>query len=206
MLLWSAIALFLGGLASFAIDRRAVHMFHDIIDRKTERLIYHTTDWAKGAHWLVITAAAYAWGWGDEKIFGVTEISRLLITNSLAFLVSLTAGSLILHTLKTVLGRRRPRDELELGLYGFLPLQLNLRCDSFPSGHALTIFCVAVILSGAFPELTPVWFAAALYLGLTRAFLNAHFLSDVFFGAGIGMLTSREVIIFLFPNLIQGWF
>lgn len=206
MLLWSGLALLLSGLASFAIDRRAAHFFHDIVDRRIERLIYHTTDWAKGAHWLAITAMAYAWGWADEKIYGTTEISHLLITNSLAFLVSLAAGSLILHILKTVLGRRRPRDELELGLYGFLPFQLNLRCDSFPSGHALTIVCVAVILSGAFPELAPVWFAIALYLALTRALLNAHFVSDVFFGAGLGLLTAREVVLLLFPNLAQGWF
>lgn len=206
MLLWSGLALLLGGLANFAIDRRAAHFFHEIVDRRTERLVYRTTDWAKGAHWLAITSVAYVSGWAGEKIFGATEIFDLLIANSTAFLVSLAAGSLILHTLKTILGRRRPRDELELGLYGFLPFQLNLRCDSFPSGHALTIVCVAVILSGAFPGLAPVWFAIALYLALTRALLNAHFLSDVFFGAGLGLLTAREVVLLLFPNLAQSWF
>lgn len=206
MLLWSGFALLLGGLCSFAIDRRAAHSFHEIINRRAEIAIYRMTDWAKGAHWLAIAILAYAaarliaWQWGES------EILRMTATSALAFLASLAVGSIILHTMKTVLGRRRPRDELELGLYGFEPFGLNFRYDSFPSGHALTIFCVAVILSGTIPWLAPVWFAIALYLALTRALLNAHFLSDVFVGAGIGLLTAREIVLHLFPNLTQPWF
>ena len=44
---------------------------------------------------------------------------------------------------KLFLGRRRPRDDFEHGLYGFLYFTWQLQYDSFPSGHALTIFCVA---------------------------------------------------------------
>ena len=206
MLLWSAIVLFLGGIACFAIDRRAAHTFHDVVDRQAELLIWRTTDWAKGAHWLTAAVLAYAAASAAERMGGSGTILQMTMESSLAFLASLAIGSVILHTMKTVLGRRRPRDELELGLYGFLPFQLNLRCDSFPSGHALTIFCVAVILSGTIPVLAPVWFAIALYLALTRALLTAHFLSDVFVGAAIGLLTTREVVVLLFPHLAQGWF
>ena len=206
MLLWSGFALLLGGLLSFAIDRRAAHGFHEIVNHKAERAIYHTTDWAKGGHWLAIAILAYAAARLAEWAIGPEPILHLTIVSALAFLASLAAGSLILHTMKTIMGRRRPRDELELGLYGFEPFGLNLRYDSFPSGHALTIFCVAVILSGTIPMLAPIWFAIALYLALTRALLNAHFLSDVFVGAAIGLLTTREVVLVLFPSLGQPWF
>jgi membrane-associated phospholipid phosphatase len=206
MLLWSGFALLLGGLASFAVDRRAAHSFHDIVNRRAERLIYRTTDWAKGLHWLAAAVLAYVLAWLAEQAWGLNAVLQMTTLSALAFLASLTAGSLILHTLKTILGRRRPRDELELGLYGFNPFGLNFRYDSFPSGHALTIFCVAVILSGTVPWLAPLWFAIALYLALTRALLNAHFLSDVFIGASIGLLTAREVVIHLFPSLTQPWF
>lgn len=206
MLFWSGFALLLGGLLSFAIDRQAAHAFHDIVNRKAERLIYRTTDWAKGAHWLVAAILAYVLARLGEWSLGPQPLLQLTTASALAFLASLGAGSLILHTMKTILGRRRPRDELELGLYGFAPFGLNLRYDSFPSGHALTIFCVAVILSGTVPWFAPVWFAIALYLALTRALLNAHFLSDVLTGAGIGLLTTREIVLTLFPNLAQTWF
>ena len=206
MLLWSGFALLLGGLVSFAFDRRAAHAFHEIVNRRAERAIYRTTDWAKGAHWLATAILAYAMARLGEWLWGRAELLQLTAASALAFLISLAVGSLILHTMKTVLGRRRPRDELELGLYGFKPFGLNLRYDSFPSGHALTIFCVAVILSATIPWLAPIWFAIALYLALTRALLNAHFLSDVFIGAAIGLLTAREIIVLLFPNMVRPWF
>lgn len=206
MLLWTGIALLLCGLVSFAFDRRIAHIFHDIIDRPTEKLIWRTTDWAKGAHWLAISIVAYAVAWGLERVIGPGPELQLVTASALAFLFSLAAGSVILHTIKVMAGRRRPRDELELGLYGFRPFGLNLKYDSFPSGHALTIVCVAVVLSGTVPGLAILWFAIALYLALTRAFLNAHFLSDVLIGAGIGLITAREVVLHVFPNLAQAWF
>ncbi len=206
MLLWTGYALLVGGIVSFAFDRRAAHAFHEIVNHRAERAIYHTTDWAKGAHWLTISILAYGLARGAEWAFGTTPTLQLTAASALAFLISLAIGSAILHTMKTVLGRRRPRDELELGLYGFKPFGLNFRYDSFPSGHALTIFCVAVVLAGTLPALSFLWFAIALYLALTRALLNAHFLSDVLVGAAIGLITTREVLVHLFPNMVQPWF
>ncbi|MDE2464009.1 MAG: phosphatase PAP2 family protein [Alphaproteobacteria bacterium] len=206
MLLWSGIALLLGGLLSFTVDRRVVHFLHAVVDRRMEIAIWRTTDWAKGAHWLILSILAYGVSWAGTRLLGPSDILRDMRLSSLAFLISLGTGSIILHTLKTLLGRRRPRDELELGLYGFQPFRMNFKSDSFPSGHALTIFCAAVILSGTVPALTPIWFAIALYLAMTRALLNAHFLSDVFIGSGIGLLTARQIIIWLFPSLTQPWF
>ena len=206
MLLGIGLLLLAVGLASFAIDRRAAHAFHDRIPQNLHRLIWRTTDWAKGAYWLALSTTVLAicqlaiWFWGS------TPLLRHWSQTALAYLASLGIGSVILHTIKTILGRRRPRDELEHRLYGFLPFRLQLQYDSFPSGHALTIFCAAAIMSTLIPILAPLWLAFALYLGLTRAFLNAHFLSDVFIGAAIGLLTARETMFYLFPALFQPWF
>ena len=89
----------------------------------------------------------------------------LLINYSLAFIASLTLGSAVLHVIKLVLGRRRPRDDMEMGLYGFMPFAFNLDYNSFPSGHALTICCVAVIFTCVWPWLWPLWFAIAVAAG-----------------------------------------
>jgi hypothetical protein len=116
MLLGLGILLLAGGAACFAIDRRAVTVVYDRIDLRTETLVHKTTDWAKGSHWLTASVVAYvaarciAWG------FGSGVITDLVQTASLAFVVSLAVGSVLLHSTKVVLGRRRPRDELELGL------------------------------------------------------------------------------------------
>lgn len=207
MLLWAGVVLLTIGIACFAIDRRAVHVFHDRIPLKMFRVIWRTTDYAKGAHWLLASAIIFAGTALAERLLGGVHPPLHLISRAaLAFLASLAAGSAVLHGIKLVLGRRRPRDELEHEFYGFRIFHYDPQHDSFPSGHAMTIFCVAVILSGVLPTLAPLWFAIALYLALTRAFLNAHFLSDVFIGAAIGVIAAREVVVLLFSDLTRPWF
>jgi membrane-associated phospholipid phosphatase len=206
MLLWSGLAFLLLGIACFAIDRRAVHVFHGAISQRGHAVIYRITDLAKGGHWLALAIVVYLGAHLAEFALGETALLQRVALVALAFLASLAAGSLVLHAMKIALGRRRPRDELEHGLFGFRPLGFDLQYDSFPSGHALTIFCVAVILSGVLPDYAPLWFAVAAGLAATRALLNAHFLSDVFIGAGVGLLASRETVLYLFPALWQHWF
>jgi len=100
------------------------------------------------------------------------EVTQL-INYSLAFIASLTLGSGFLHVIKLALGRRRPRDDMEMGLYGFMPLAFNPDYNSFPSGHALTICCVAVIFTCVWPMAWPIWFGIAALLAVTRALLTA---------------------------------
>ncbi len=134
-----------------------------------------------------------------------TPIARTVSDYALALLASFVVGSVILHVIKIFLGRRRPRDEFEHGLYGFRYFTWQLQYDSFPSGHSMTIFCVAVVLSAAFPLLAPVWLLLAFGLSLTRAMLTAHFLADVMVGAAIGIIATRQTFLLVFPSLSPGW-
>ena len=206
MLLISGILLLAAGVLCFAIDRRAAHYFDDHLQQRWAVVIHRTTDWAKGSHWLQIACAVALLSWAAQRLFGADAHFALAQYTSLAFLAALAVASVILHTVKVVLGRRRPRDELELRLFGWRPFRFDLQYDSFPSGHALTIFCVATIMSGVAPALAVVWFAAALYLALTRVLLNSHFLSDVCVGAAVAMIVTREVVIAWFPALLRPWF
>ncbi len=206
MLLWFGFLLLIAGCLSFVADRRAAHFFHDEIHQRWATIIHRTTDWAKGSHWLQISCVVLAGSWLWQRSLGANSVLSLAQHTALAFLASLAVASIVLHSIKVVLGRRRPRDELELGLYGWRLFRFDLQYDSFPSGHALTIFCVAVILAGVLPELSWLWFAVAVYLALTRVFLNSHFLSDVCVGAGIAVIVTREVMLTWFPTLGQPWF
>jgi membrane-associated phospholipid phosphatase len=206
VLLWTGIALIFAGVACFAIDRKAAHFFHAAIPRSFDRVLHATTDWAKGAIWLVAAALALVVARTAQWKLGPSPEMDLLERVSFAFLASLAAASVVLHAIKIVLGRRRPRDELELGLYGFRPFTFDLRKDSFPSGHALTITCVAIVMCAVAPDFAPLWFAAAIWLALTRALLNSHYLGDVFAGAGIALIVTREVLLSFFPDLTRPWF
>jgi membrane-associated phospholipid phosphatase len=205
-LLWAGLFFLVLGAACVAIDRRAVHSIYDGVPLRLHKFLIATTHLAKAAHWLALAVVVYAVTWAMLRTGSAGAALTLAFQCALAFILALGAGSAVIHTIKLLLSRRRPRDELELSLYGFIPFGFDLKRNSFPSGHALTITCVAVIATAVWPLGAPLWFAIALWLGLTRALLNAHFLSDVFVGVGIGLIASREVLVNWFPNLAQVWF
>jgi membrane-associated phospholipid phosphatase len=206
MLLWAGAFLILAGVGCLRIDRRAAHFLYDTVRAPAHHFLDRITHMAKAAHWLAIACLAYIAGRVGQAAAPGQPAFAQIEHYALAFLSALAAGSVVLHTLKFFLGRRRPRDEIEMNLYGFVPLSFDLQHNSFPSGHALTIFCVAVIFSAALPAFAPLWFAIAIVLGFTRALLTAHFLSDVFIGAGLGIVAAREIVVLFFPALMRSWF
>ena len=206
MLLWAGVLLIVIGVACLPLDRRAAHLIYDHESAAFEDFLQRTTHFAKAAHWLIAAIVAYAVAQAILTFWAENADARLASDCSLAFIVCLAVGSIILHGMKLIIGRRRPRDDMEMGLYGFVWFKFKLDYNSFPSGHALTIMSVAVIVTCVWPHFAILWFAVALWLGLTRALLTAHFLSDVFVGAGIGLLASRETLLYLFPHLPPPWF
>ena len=61
---------------------------------------------------------------------------------------------------------------------------------SFPSGHTITAFAVALSLSWFYPDLTVGLLFCAISVAASRILLGMHFLSDVLAGALIGALLS----------------
>jgi len=207
MMLWWGIALLIAGIPVLAVDRRAANYFrYNLPPRPLLAFLVKTTDGAKGGPWLIAIGGLYLVTQLWRFLFGMSPDTQFANDIALALLASLIVGSIILHTIKIFLGRRRPRDDFEHGLYGFVFFQWHLQHNSFPSGHALTIFCVATWASALLPSFTPLWFAIAAYFGMTRAVLAVHFLSDVTTGAAIGIIATRETMVFLFPQLAPAWY
>jgi undecaprenyl-diphosphatase len=84
--------------------------------------------------------------------------------------------------LKRLTGRRRPC-QIEPHCWATLlpPDQF-----SFPSGHTMTAFAVAIPLSLFYPTLSIGLLFCALSIAMSRILLGMHFLSDVVAGALIG--------------------
>jgi undecaprenyl-diphosphatase len=89
---------------------------------------------------------------------------------------------LLFICLKHLTGRRRPC-HIEPHCWATLlpPDQF-----SFPSGHTMTAFAVAIPLSLFYPTLTIGLLFCALSIAMSRILLGMHFLSDVVAGAIIG--------------------
>ncbi len=59
---------------------------------------------------------------------------------------------------------------------------------SFPSGHTITAFSVAISLGAYYPFLLPGLLFCAISVAVSRILLGMHFLTDVLAGAAIGGL------------------
>src|SRR5581483_6585456 len=92
------------------------------------------------------------------------------------------AGITLLLRLKKLAGRKRPCT-IEPHCWATLlpPDQF-----SFPSGHTITAFAVAVSLSQFYPSLAIGLLFCAASVAASRVLLGMHFLSDVLAGALIG--------------------
>jgi membrane-associated phospholipid phosphatase len=69
---------------------------------------------------------------------------------------------------------------------------------SFPSGHALTAFSVATVVSRRYPRhrwVPYVMYGMASVLSISRITSSDHFPSDVFFGAAAGYAISRYTVL-----------
>jgi undecaprenyl-diphosphatase len=96
--------------------------------------------------------------------------------------LAVLAGIFSFKILKRAVGRKRPC-AIEPHCWAHLlpPDQF-----SFPSGHSITAFAVAVSLGIFYPSASPVLLFCAASVAVSRVLLGMHFLSDVVVGSGVG--------------------
>jgi len=125
---------------------------------------------------------------GDGWLWYLTGLSILLVGGAERLTAVASAGSAalvgvgIFTSLKKLSGRKRPC-EIEPHCWATLlpPDQF-----SFPSGHTITAFAVAIAFGEFYPALLPALLPCALVIATSRILLGMHFLSDVVVGALLG--------------------
>jgi len=108
---------------------------------------------------------------GDERFLAV-----------LAAALAAGVGITIFLRIKKATGRKRPNCFEPHCWATLLPPDQF----SFPSGHTITAFAVAISLSMFYPSLAIGLIFCAVSVALSRILLGMHFLSDVLAGAVIG--------------------
>jgi len=108
-----------------------------------------------------------------------------------SLIISFLSAGIVAQILKHLIGRARPRltDNLV-----FIGPTLESGYDSFPSGHTTVVFCFAYILSQYFPRYRAIFYIFAVIAGFERAEDYAHFFSDVFAGAVIGLILGKLLL------------
>jgi undecaprenyl-diphosphatase len=93
-------------------------------------------------------------------------------------------GIFLFRTLKHASRRKRPCEIEPHCWSSILPPDKY----SFPSGHSITSFAIALSIGMFYPDLQMVLVAVALLIASSRIILGMHFLSDVLAGSAIGIL------------------
>ncbi len=125
---------------------------------------------------------------GDGWLWYLIGLAVLIVGGGNRIAAVAAAGSAaligigIFIVVKKLSGRKRPC-ELEPHCWARLlpPDQF-----SFPSGHTITAFAVAISLAEFYPALLPALLFCALSVATSRILLGMHFLSDVVAGAVLG--------------------
>ncbi|MEE3328557.1 MAG: phosphatase PAP2 family protein [Myxococcota bacterium] len=114
------------------------------------------------------------------------QTARLLIEASLSGVVFTTAG-------KYLMGRSRPRKDL--GPRDFDPFSGNM---SMPSGETTSAFIMAGVITSQYPQwyVQLISYSLAGAVGAGRIALDAHWTSDVFISAALGIAVSKAVVYF----------
>jgi undecaprenyl-diphosphatase len=158
-----------------------------IIERRDHRLMRRMNRW-RAPRWIrywMIAATRMGDGWfwyglGAMLVFygGPQRFAAVGAASSAAI-----GGIFVFKALKRI--SQRPR-----------PCQIEPHCwskvlppdkFSFPSGHTMTAFSVALVVSYFYPSLEGPLFFLALSIGVSRIVLGMHFLSDVLAGAVLGV-------------------
>jgi undecaprenyl-diphosphatase len=174
----------------------AHHSMLHFITTRDHRIMRRVNKWP-APKWIRLWAIA-ATRLGDGWLWYLTGLAILLFGGPERLTAIASAGSAALigvgvfTSLKKISGRKRPC-EIEPHCWATLlpPDQF-----SFPSGHTITAFAVALGMSAFYPMLAPFLIFSAVSIAVSRILLGMHFLSDVVVGAVIGTglaLTSYNI-------------
>jgi len=162
------------------------HAMIDFIATRDHRLMRRVNRWS-APRWVRVWMLCASRG-GDGWLWYAVGIALLIYDGSRA-LPAVVAAALagVLSTLaflllKRMAARRRPCDFEPHCWASLLPPDQF----SFPSGHTMAAFAIAVPLSLFYPPLTAGLLFCAVSIAISRILLGMHFLSDVIAGAMIG--------------------
>jgi membrane-associated phospholipid phosphatase len=129
-----------------------------------------------GEGWVDALAAGTLWALGDER----------LSDTSVRALQAMAVAGVYNQALKYALWSNRPYDDLTAHEY----FQYGKGGRGMPSGHAFSVFAAAEVYGAEYGRFWTYPFA--LLVSYSRIYNQAHWLSDVYVGAVLGIIAGRQ--------------
>ncbi len=134
------------------------------------------------------------------KLFSkIKSQAHFIFIHSLFIFSSVAIPGIIANLIKRGLGRARPVNFEEYGIFYFRPFS-DWTFQSFPSGDTTTIFALYAALAFLLPKYKILFLFGAILVGLSRIMVGVHFPSDVFGGILLGMFGAYGVRNLLFAK------
>src|SRR5271169_6620666 len=167
------------------------------IERRDHRVMRRMNRW-KAPRWIrywmiAATRIGDGWLWYSLALIllAVGGPSRYAAVSAAA--CAALAGVLVFKVLKRISHRQRPC-HLEPHCWARV---LPPDKFSFPSGHTMTAFAIALVISYFYPSLEGTLYFLAASIAVSRVVLGMHFLSDVLAGAVLGSgLGIASIVLF----------
>jgi undecaprenyl-diphosphatase len=137
--------------------------------------------WPLGLLFIVLAALPSALTSFSQRV-----LAAIMLRVGFLF-TAIAVPSLFVTIVKRMIGRARPMVGGSLDPYLFSPFAWHPAYASLPSGHATTAFAVLVAFGTLWPRARTVLLIYALLIAVSRVIVNAHYPSDVFAGALVGI-------------------
>ena len=173
-------------ISLFLVDENIKNYVQKNKSKQFENFLFYPEKMGDGRYILGLSGIFILSGvtFNDKKIL------KLGIYTTETFFISGNLVSLI----KFITGRARPYTEK--GSFYFEPFNTKTAYTSFYSGHTTVAFAFASTISHFTKNIyiSSFLYAVATLVGIQRIYSNAHYSSDVFAGAFIGILIGKKVI------------
>lgn len=184
---WITLGVVIAGTGAISLMDEPISKFWKDVDSpvldKIERVGFH---YGKPYSAFIVTGGFYLTGLIFKDKWARDTGIQLGVT-------LLTSG--LLQTLqKDAIGRARPGTNV--GAYDFKPFSKSAAYHSFPSGHASVAFGISLVLAQRVQSvpLKIFFYSLAASTTMARLYTEAHWLSDITFGATIGWFCAQTAI------------
>ena len=164
------------------------------IERRDRRVMRRVNRW-RAPRWIRIWMIA-ATRLGDGWVWYGLGLLLLAFGGAQRFAAAGAAGAAAVAGIFLFMGLKRLSQRPR-------PCQIEPHCwskvlppdqFSFPSGHTMTAFSIALVVSYFYPSLEGALFFLAISIALSRIVLGMHFLSDVLAGVVLGVALGCSAI------------